>query len=822
MLEYTLAKIAEIIDTRLTGSEDLPAIRYFSTDSRKILNTHHTLFIAMSGKNTDGHSFIQDAYDKGVRQFITHRMPGKRLPDCGYLIVDEPLNALQKIAVHHRQRYSLPVIGITGSNGKTIIKEWLYQLLHLDYNVCRSPKSYNSQLGVPLSVLQLETAHNLAIFEAGISTTDEMDKLEKIIRPTIGIFTNIGPAHDAGFLNSTEKVREKMKLFQNCEKLIFCSDYTRIAENAPLGVQTVSWGSKIQDNYKVRFSKEEKNRTKIFIQNSNQEWEFDIPFSDDAYAEGCVHCIVLMLELGYEAKDIADRISNLRPLAMRMELKYGLNNCTIIDDSYSADLLSLKAALEFFRQQESSKKRTLIISDFEQSGLDDTRLIDELIKIIRINKFQKVITVGNLFLKNIDKLNKLKLELHCFPSTEALLTQLDGIGFKDEVILIKGARQFQFEQVSYRLLGQSHTTILEINLNALADNFDVFKSHLKKNTGIIPMVKAFSYGSGSTEIATMLEEKGVDYFAVAYADEGVKLREGGVKTRIIVMNPSPRDFEKMVRYHLEPEIYHISMLKNLHTFLQANEYSTYYPIHIKIETGMNRLGFQEKSVSALIAELKYHDLVRVATVFSHLAASDEPQMDKFTIKQLEQFERISSDLAKELGYEIKRHILNSSGILRFPKYQYDYVRLGIGLYGVDSSHTIQSQLVTIGTLKTSVSQVKLLEKEETVGYGRKGVLQHKTKIAVIAIGYADGFDRRFSNGIGEVFIRGKKAPVIGNVCMDMCMVDVTHIPNVSEGDEVEVYGKNISVIEAAQKIGTIPYELLTKISRRVRRVYYWN
>lgn len=822
MRAYSLSEINQIVDGKLLEGKSSFDSLYISTDSRKILHPYLTLFIALPGKNSDGHKYLVDAYNKGVRSFLVQERPRKLIEDASYILVQDSLQALQKLAQYHRSQFQIPIIGITGSNGKTIVKEWLYQLLQSDFLVCRSPKSYNSQLGVPMSVMQLEQKHQIGIFEAGISTTNEMEHLAQIIQPTIGIFTNVGPAHNTGFKDYEQKVQEKMKLFATCEKLIINSDYELIEKAIPAHIQKISWGSRESDRYQILNKTLFQHQAIIELKTPERIFSLVLPFADSAYIENSMHCVAMMLELGFELEIIQAKMASLRLLPMRLELKYGLNNCTIIDDSYSADLLSLEAALEFFRQQESTKKRTLIISSFDQSGMSEQQLVDELVKIIRTNKFQKVITVGKLFLKHVNKFSKLKIEYHSFRDTESLLQQLEGIGFQDEAILIKGARQYQFEKVTYRLLGQSHQTILEIDLNALTDNFDVYRSYLKKETGIIPMVKAFSYGSGSTEIATILEAKRVSYFAVAYVDEGIQLRKGGIQTKILVMNASPNEFEKMVQYQLEPEIYDISMLQNLHLYLETINYSGHYPIHLKVETGMNRLGFQEQYIDQLITELNYQDLVKVATIFSHLAVSDEPTMDAFTHIQLEKFDKISNQIIEALDYPIQRHILNSSGIVRFPQYQYDFVRLGIGLYGIDSSQSAQSQLTTIGTLKTTISQIKEVTAEESIGYGRRGHLAEAGRIAIIAIGYADGFDRRFSNGVGLVYIKGQVAPVVGNICMDMCMVDVSHIPDASEGDEVEVYGKNISIIEAAERIETIPYELLTKISRRVRRVYFWN
>lgn len=822
MREYSIQEIATIVKGQLINDKSSSNISYVGLDSRRILHPYSTVFIAMSGNHKDGHEYVKDAYQKGIRHFIVQQDLSKLFTDASFVLVDNTIQALQDFSQFHRSQFDILILGITGSNGKTIVKEWLYQLLHTEYDVCRSPKSYNSQIGVPLSVLQLEEHHNFGIFEAGISTVGEMQNLQNIIQPSIGIFTNIGPAHNAGFEDIEQKVCEKMILFEHCDQLIYCSDYEVIHQNVPSGVEKITWGWSSDAHYRIISQNIIQNHTHVEMQSKKGGITFNIPFTDKAYIEDCIHCVVLMLELGFEIAQISKKISLLRLLPMRLELKYGLNDCVIIDDSYSADLLSLETALEFFRQQDSRKKKTLIISAFDQSGMNDQQLITELIRLIKINQFQKVIAVGNLFMQYANRLNLLKVELHCFYSTEDLLSQLEGIGFDREIILIKGARQYQFERVSYQLLGQSHRTVLEIDLNALSDNFDVFRSLLSKKTGIIPMVKAFSYGSGSTEIATMLESKGVEYLAVAYVDEGIKLREGGIKARIMVMNPSIQEFHKMVEYHLEPEIYNTSILRALIYYLETSGYTSHYPIHLKLETGMNRLGFQKEMLDELILILMDQDVVKVATVFSHLAASDEPSMDSFSLEQLHRFDEMSINVIESLDYPIKRHILNSSGIVRFKDFQMDYVRLGIGLYGVDSSNTIQDKLTNIGTLKTTISQIKYVPIGETVGYGRKGKKDYPIKVAVIAIGYADGYDRRFSNGVGEVFINGQKAKIIGNVCMDMCMADITHIDDVQEGEEVEIYGKNISIIECAEKIGTIPYELLTKISRRVRRVYFWN
>jgi Alr-MurF fusion protein len=819
--QYPLSEIAGAVGGQLLGKPLSTPISFISFDTRKIIQPAKTLFFALIGPRNDGHRYLADAYNKGVRHFVVLHVDTLLFPEAGFVVVKDTLMALQQLAAFHRSRFSIPVLGITGSNGKTVVKEWLYQLLQPERDICRSPKSFNSQIGVPLSVWQLAHHHQLGIFEAGISSVDEMLRLENIIQPTIGIITNIGPAHDAGFESRERKLSEKIRLFSHCEWVLYCSDQELVHAALKNRPGAISWGALPGSDFLILKMEPRHNRTKLQLKYDSVMYSFNIPFSDKAYVENCIHCIAIMLKLGYDEATINNRIQQLRILPMRLELKYGLRGCTIIDDSYSADLLSLEVALDFFRQQESRKKRTLIISSFEQSGMNDRQLVEELIRLIRLHRFEKVIGVGDLFIKFAARFIPLKIEFHSFPNTESMLSQMEGLRFDREIILIKGARHFQFERLTYALLGQSHRTVLEIDLNALADNFNVYRNRLQKGVGVIPMVKAFSYGSGSTEIASLLESMSVAYMAVAYVDEGVHLREGGIQSRIMVMNPDMQDFDRMVQHRLEPEIYTPSILRALIYFLETSGFNGLLPIHLKIETGMNRLGFTEESIEDLIFTLLDQEVVKVETIFSHLAASDDPAMDDFSKEQIGRFERISNKIMDALGYPVQRHLLNSSGIARFPEAQYDFVRLGIGLYGIDSAATIQSQLQIIGTLKTRVSQVKEVPAGETVGYNRKGTAPGGKKIAVLAIGYADGYDRRFSNGVGEVVIRGTRASVIGNVCMDMTMVDVSHIPEVKEGDEVEVYGKQISVIEAAVKIGTIPYELLTRISSRVRRVYYW-
>lgn len=821
-MQYSVIELGNIVNGTIFGASTNHVVTHIETDTRKLLHSTDCCFVALKGPHYDGQKFVQEAYQNGVRVFMTDTNLSKKYNDCIFIVVKDTLKALQKLAAFHRRQFELPVIGITGSNGKTIIKEWLYQLIHGDLQVCRSPKSYNSQVGVPLSVLQLQKGDELGIFEAGISKPMEMANLAEIINPTLGIFTNIGPAHDAGFASIDEKVNEKLLLFENCETIIYCKDHQIIDAYLRENIKCISWGQDEDADYVVKIHPNKNLNSVVEIFYCEKNYAVEIPFSDKAYIENCLHCIITLLHLGYDIEVQKDRLLHLRILPMRMELKHGINNCTLIDDSYSADILSLQVALDFFRQQETNQKKTLIISAFEDSGITDTLFIKKIIQIIRDFHFDKIIGVGPAFMKSTAEFFKLNIEFHSYPSTESLLQNFRSIRFDHELILLKGARNYQFERISYELLGQTHKTILEINLNALIDNLNTFKTLLNPNTGIIPMVKAFSYGSGSSEIATLLEEHNVPYLAVAYVDEGVRLRERGITIPIMVLNPDVYDYPKMIEHHLEPEIYTIEMLQQLINWLEKEQYNYKLPIHLKIETGMNRLGIVEEDHKQVASILKHQNCLMVKTIFSHLAAADELSMDDFTLEQIDKFEKYSTYFINELDYPIKRHLLNSSGIVRFKDAQYDYVRLGIGLYGVEGSGVFQHNLLPVGTLKTRIAQIKKVKSGDTVGYSRKGKTKRDTIIAIIAIGYADGYDRRFSNGVGHVYVRGHKVPVLGNVCMDMTMIDVTDIIDIQIGDEVEIFGRNISIIDAAKAIGTIAYELLTGISPRVKRVYHYE
>ncbi|HUM51927.1 MAG TPA: bifunctional UDP-N-acetylmuramoyl-tripeptide:D-alanyl-D-alanine ligase/alanine racemase, partial [Chitinophagales bacterium] len=816
-MKYQITEIKNIINGNFLHENNTSTITQVCIDTRQISSANQSLFFCLVARN-DGHQFIENAYQKGIRNFVVStKIDTERYADANFILVDDTLHALQQLAIYHRQQFNIPVIGITGSNGKTIVKEWLYQLLSSDKQVVKSPKSYNSQIGVALSVLNMENEDEIAIFEAGISTVGEMDKLQKMIQPTIGILTNIGSAHDAGFSSREEKVEEKLKLFNSCETLISSDDFSlvygavgkMIKENPT--IKSVSFGINVDSSIVIAFLEKSTTCTIYSIESSPYGSPFNflstkirIPFTDAASIENCLHCITTLLWLGYSLENIQTKILSLRNLPMRLELKYGINNCTIIDDSYSADLHSLQIALDFLKQQDTNKKKTLIISEFEESGLPENVFIQKLQEFIVQYKFEKLIGVGKSFMRAIELLNGKVKEWYIFESTEKLLEQFSILKFENEFILLKGARKFEFEKITAQLIGQTHETVLEINLNALVNNLNVYRSFLQKNCGVIAMVKAFSYGSGNVEIASLLEKQHVSYLAVAYADEGVVLRKNSIQTPIMVMNPDAKDFDRMLEFKLEPEIYSLEILQKLIQFLSTKNIEiAAFPIHLKLETGMNRLGFPVDDIDELISILQQNQQLIIETVFSHLAGSEDAQFDDFTNQQIETFNELSQKIITAFKYPIKKHLLNSAGIFRFPNAQFDYVRLGIGLYGVDASNNFQEKLLPIGKLKTRIAQLKNVPKAATIGYSRKGIADKDMKIAVLAIGYADGYDRRFGNGVGEVLVAGQRAKIIGNICMDMCMIDVTHIDEINEGDEVEIYGPTISIIQQAKKIGTI-------------------
>jgi Alr-MurF fusion protein len=815
---YPIKDIQQIIGATGTIVKE-NTISALLTDSRRISNGPGGLFFALSGRR-NGHEFVAEAYAAGVRNFVVRHETEIRMPEANFLLVDDVLVALQKLAAYHRSRFNLEVIGITGSNGKTIVKEWLYQLLNADRHIVRNPKSYNSQIGVPLSVWQISEKDDLGIFEAGISTTDEMVKLEAIIKPTVGVLTHIGPAHDEGFKDRDQKVREKLKLFIHCKLLVH--NYEQLMNyKADIPVENCfSWSRNFNQADLYVFAETVIARNfYLRARYKGKEIECLIPFLDEASVENAILCWATMLALNYSPVEADKRIERLSPVSMRLELKNGINNCSVIDDSYNSDIQSLEIALNFLNQQNQHPKRTLILSDIFQSGLQQDVLYRQVADMIKAKKVDKFIGVGEALMSHQQYFDI--AQKYFYPDTSSLIQQLSTQHFDHETILIKGSRSFEFERISQALTLKAHETVMEISLNALLNNLNYYKSKLKPGVKIMAMVKAFSYGSGTFEVANMLQYNKVDYLAVAYIDEGVALRLAGINLPVMVLNPEVSAFDMLVEYKLEPEIFSFNLLDEFVKYSQLRNLSN-YPVHLKIDTGMRRLGFEDVEIETLCDMLEENRYIKVQSVFSHLAASDAKEHDDFTKSQITSFEKAYKMIEEALGYKVIKHIANTSGIIRWPKAHYNMVRLGIGLYGIDAATPVDSNaLQPIATLKTSVSQVKKVYKSDTIGYNRSGSLLRDGKIATVRIGYADGYLRAFGNGAGTMLIKGNLVPTVGNISMDMCTLDVTNI-DVREGDEVIVFNEEQRIEELARQIGTIPYEILTNISQRVKRVYFYE
>ena len=788
-------------------------VDHVSIDSRSLQNTGNTLFFALKGPHHDAHNFIDELIEKGVRMFVVQELPKKSNEQVVFLLVENTLDALQKFAIFYRNLYDFPVIGITGSNGKTIIKEWLNFLLNPDFNIIRSPKSYNSQVGVPLSVLGINDHHNLGIFEAGISTRDEMKNLEPIIQPTIGILSTIGSAHDEGFENMAEKIQQKLILFKNVETLIYRKNKT-IDCFLPPSIHTLSWSTQDKSADIWVLQKKENTQTVLEIHYRNQSFEVQIPFTDDASIENSMQCLSVMLYFKYEIPVIQNRISLLFPIEMRLKVKKGMHQTTLIDDSYSADFQSLKIALDFLENQKHHSKKTLILSDIFQSGLSEETLYSRISQMVVAHKIHRVIAIG----KTISNYHKKFINGISFQSTQAFLENIEALNFENESILIKGARSYQFEQIVSYLEEKTHETVLEINLNAISHNLNYYKSKLAPSTLLMVMVKAFGYGNGGLELAKLLEYHKVDYLGVAFADEGIALKTNGIHLPIMVLNPESTSFDAIIQHDLEPEIY---SFKGLMQFIKAvkSKNKSRYPIHLKLDTGMHRLGFDENQMDELIDILTHEKAIEIKSILSHLATSDDENDSSFAQIQIEKFRKISSKIKEKLQIKPILHIANTSGITRYPEAQFDMVRLGIGIYGISNHASEQPFLMQVGTLKSVISKIRTIPAGDSVGYGRKFMAHQETKVATIPIGYADGIRRSWGNGVGYVMINQQKAPIIGNVCMDMLMVDVTNIACV-EGANVIILGTQPSIPEMAQALNTIPYEILTSISQRVKRIFF--
>lgn len=795
-------------------------INWLLTDSRTLSFPAESLFFAIKTKRNDGHRYVSELYRQHQFYFVVSEMlpEFESLTNAVFLVVDNTLDALQKLVARHRAAFNTPVIGITGSNGKTVIKEWLYQLLHTDYVIVRSPRSYNSQIGVSLSVWMMNNATQLGIFEAGISLPGEMEKLEPIIRPNIGVFTNLGDAHQENFHSLKQKCEEKLKLFKGSGVLVYNSDNKlidiSIAQSEFKG-KLLSWGTNPKAVLRI-LSIKKSQKTKVEFTYNNSAFSVEIPFSDDASIENSIHCVAVMLYLGIDSKEIARRILLLETVAMRLEVKDGVRNCVIINDSYNSDLNSLSIALDFMNQQASGNDltRTLILSDILQSGQSQEELYSIVAELVKNKNVQKLIGIGSEISRQSEKF--ISIDSVFYDDTESFLKSGNIHDFRNEIILLKGSRKFRFEHISSKLEKIAHETILEVNLNALIENFNYFRSKLRPDTKIMSMVKAFAYGSGAIEVARTLQHHRCDSLAVAVADEGAELRREGIRIPIVVMNPEKGSFGLIFDNNLEPEIYNFRILDS---FIDAAEkLGIYdYPIHIKIDSGMHRLGFEASDIERLIQRLQQQQQVKIRSVFTHLAGADEARFDSFTRQQIDTFSKCADRMCEVFQHKILRHVLNSSGIERFPEYQFDMVRLGIGHYGISALPEVNLQQVC--ALKTIILQIKNVKAGDTVGYSRKGIVSRDMRIAVLPIGYADGFDRKLGNGNGEVFVNGSRVKVVGNVCMDLIMVDISSI-DAKEGDVVEIFGDNIHISEVAEKLNTISYEVLTSVSRRVKRVYF--
>ncbi len=855
-IHYNIADIAQICEANwIARHENALQPEFLCLDSRRINDPEKTIFFALKSRHRNATQFISGLYQKGVRNFLVEDpdFDTENLPFANVLLVDDAVTALQNLAIHHRNQFrQLPVIGITGSNGKTVVKEWLNKLLHPIHSIVRSPKSYNSRIGVPLSVLNIHPYNTIGIFEAGISLPDEMANLEKIIQPDIGILTNVGTAHEKGFENKTHKLREKLILFKNAGLLIFCADESWLRQEVQAfqqlhsGLKLFQWGRdefcdlRITGIEKYVDVEDARQETLVVGGDANKgikelkhgglpytdiegiaggkKYAISIPFTDDASIENVIQCLCLLICREEANPEMLDRFKKLEPVAMRLELKPGINRCTILNDSYSNDLHSLGIALDFLRQQKNHPRKTVILSDNWQSGMDGTQLHSLIATLLQQHGVDTFIGIGPEMMKHKEIYSGIKNTLF-FSKTSQFLKEIQLHHFNDESILIKGARKFEFEKISNLLENKVHQTVLSINLNSVVHNLKKYQEQLEPTTKIMAVVKAFSYGTGSHEIASILEYNEVDYLSVAYTDEGRALRTAGITLPIMVMNIDDTTFEAIVNNNLEPEIFSFHILRAFKRYLKVNDIFN-YPVHLKIDTGMHRLGFEEKDIPELGELLANNPFIKVKSMFSHLAASDEQGKDDFTFLQYDTFQRCTKAIENSIGYSFLKHICNTSAISRLPQLQLDMVRLGIGLYGIDSNAKMQAQLENVSILKTTISQIREIPAGETVGYGRHGKLMQDSTIATVRLGYADGYPRILGNGKGKMLVAGKLAPVIGNVCMDMIMLDITGIDNVKDGDDVIVFGENPSLAMLAAWADTIPYEMMTGISQRVKRVYF--
>ena len=821
-MHYTLSTVASFVGARCFGNAER-SVEWLLTDSRSLAFPETTLFFALRTPTGDGRRYIPDLYRRGVRQFCVGELPEDRerlFPEACFLLVLSPLKALQRLAERHREEFDVPVVGITGSNGKTVVKEWLYQLLQPSRQVTRSPRSYNSQVGVPLSVCQLSERTQLAIFEAGISQPGEMPALQAIIQPTIGILTNIGAPHQENFATPEEKCVEKLALFKDSQLVVYNGDDKLVSDCMSLALvtaDTIAW-SRRDASASLYIKRVEKlaHGTRVHYVYLRQDGEYTLPFIDNASVENSIHCLAVCLYLHLTREEIAERMARLEPVAMRLEVIQGVRGCTLINDSYNSDLHSLDIALDFMsrRADPAGRCHTLILSDILQSGLPAEELYGRVAEMVSRRGVQKLIGVGTELKRAA---NLFYMDKHFFEDTESLLNSGLIDAMSGDVVLIKGARQFGFERITEKLARRVHETTLDINLSALCANLNHYRSFLQPSTRMVCMVKASAYGTGSIEVAKTLQDRGVHYLAVAVADEGAELRAAGITRGIIVMNPEMTSFGTLFRHRLEPEVYSFALLEALISAAKQRGIVG-FPVHVKLDTGMSRLGFHpENDLPRLIDRLTHQNAVIVRSVFSHFAGADSTDFDDFTNEQFRRFEQASQKLQDAFPHKILRHICNSAAIARFPERHLDMVRLGIGLYGIDP--VTNKVIHNVATLRTTILQIRNITPDTTVGYSRRGTVEKPSRIAAIPIGYADGLDRHLGNRNAYCLVNGKRAPYVGNICMDVCMIDVTDI-DCKEGDTVEVFGDNLPVTVLSDRLGTIPYEILTSVSERVKRVYF--
>ncbi|WP_102979077.1 bifunctional UDP-N-acetylmuramoyl-tripeptide:D-alanyl-D-alanine ligase/alanine racemase [Chryseobacterium scophthalmum] len=812
-MNYTINQIADITNAKIIGNENL-IIKNIAFDSRIIYSTKNTAFIAINTSKNSGEKFIESAIDRGINVIISEHHYSQ-FENITWIIVENSVEFIQKLAKFHFKNSHIKSIGITGSNGKTILKEWLYQCLWNEFPTVKSPKSFNSQIGLPLSLLQINDTHKLGIFEVGISKPNEMEKLENIFQPQIGLLTHIGTAHLANFKFEEDLIDEKIQLFKDTEVIIYNGDNPLVDKKLNdlySSKKLISYG--LSDSNQVYFKNNISKDEKFVVHYFGEEISFPVHQRDEATLTNVLALITVLKELGIENQNIIEKINALKAVEMRLEAIEGQKNNIVINDSFNLDLDSLKTALQFLNEYKKPKK-SLVLTDIVGVNSNSKELYDEVSELVNEQKFDSVFLIGD----EISKFSDLfKAKTYTFINTQELIDSKYLTEIENQIILLKGARKFEIEKVKDLLELRKHDTVLEINLNALLHNINYHKSLLKPTTKMMAMVKANAYGLGSYEISEFLQHHHIDYLGVAFVDEGVELRKKGITVPIVVMNPEQHSYDTVIQYNLEPEIYSFRVLELFYEAIQKSGYDKNYPIHIKLETGMHRLGFKEFELDQLSQTLNKTSL-KVQSIFSHLSSSDMPTEKEFTLRQLETFEKNSSYLIEKLGYTPIRHILNSSGITSYTNHQYDMVRIGIGMLGESPNSEIQKQLQSVVSFKTVISQISLVENGESVGYSRRFKPNQATKIATIPVGYADGIPRLIGNQIGNVGVNKTLAPIVGSICMDMMMINVDHIPNVKEGDTVTVFNAKPSLKEFAEYCKTITYEVLTSISPRVKRIY---